>query len=221
MGTPDDDDPLLYIDQVAELLGRKPSTWRAYAWRDEKRVAEGKPRRVPAPDDPDSDTPKNRRRPRWRRSTIERWRDNRRPGRRTDLPRQAAELRELYESELAVAPSSRAARRTAWLEANHAALRRAAELFADERDELLRHVPVRLHDQVNEALDASDQHIAQNPSATFAAAVCQVLWWLRPDGPVQLPAGTELAAMVRRYGALRDGYESVRETRSLPGPEGR
>lgn len=62
------DDPLLTGPQTAGRLGIKPGTWRAYVHR----------RQAPPPDDPDLDTPVNRRLPRWRTSTIDRWDDARR-----------------------------------------------------------------------------------------------------------------------------------------------
>lgn len=48
---------------AAELCGIQPSTWRTY-------VARGQ---APAPDDPDESAPPERRRPRWRRTTVEGW----------------------------------------------------------------------------------------------------------------------------------------------------
>ncbi|CAJ64208.1 hypothetical protein FRAAL5575 [Frankia alni ACN14a] len=65
-----DPDPLMTVLQVADHLRITPSSWRA-------NVASGD---APAADDPDTDRPANRRRPRWRRSTIEEWNRTRRRG---------------------------------------------------------------------------------------------------------------------------------------------
>jgi predicted DNA-binding transcriptional regulator AlpA len=72
-----DPDRLLSGPEVARLLGVQASSWRA-------RVAEG---RAPAPDDPGPlDVPANRRRPRWRLSTVREFKQSR-PGQgfRSDL----------------------------------------------------------------------------------------------------------------------------------------
>lgn len=53
-------DRLLSATEVATALGIARMTWNAY-------VARGQ---APAPDEPDAETPPNRRRPRWRQSTI-------------------------------------------------------------------------------------------------------------------------------------------------------
>ncbi|WP_026311325.1 hypothetical protein [Parafrankia elaeagni] len=64
-----DTDPLMYVTEVASRLCLTPSSWRAY-------VADGT---APPPDDPDLDRPANRRRPRWRASTVDAWREQWRP----------------------------------------------------------------------------------------------------------------------------------------------
>lgn len=61
-------DDLLTGPQVAALLGVKAATWRGYVSRGQ----------APAPDDPDDGRPAERRTPRWRRSTVETWREARR-----------------------------------------------------------------------------------------------------------------------------------------------
>nr|WP_051105545.1 hypothetical protein [Parafrankia discariae] len=72
-----DADPLMTVTEVADHLRLTASSWRAY-------VADGS---APAPDDPDSDRPANRRRPRWRRSTVDAWHARRRPrGRSSGTP---------------------------------------------------------------------------------------------------------------------------------------
>jgi len=58
-----DSDPLLTVTQVADRIRLTPSSWRA-------RVDDGS---APPPDDPDADRPLHRRRPRWRRSTVDAW----------------------------------------------------------------------------------------------------------------------------------------------------
>jgi predicted DNA-binding transcriptional regulator AlpA len=71
-------DPLLTGPQVAARVGLAPATWRGYVSRGH----------APAPDDPDDDRPPNRRQPRWRQSTIDRWQAARPgPGARTDRRR--------------------------------------------------------------------------------------------------------------------------------------
>ncbi|ABW10911.1 hypothetical protein Franean1_1471 [Parafrankia sp. EAN1pec] len=64
-----DTDPLMTVTEVADHLRLTASSWRAY-------VADGS---APTPDDPDIDRPANRRRPRWRRSTVDAWHAQRRP----------------------------------------------------------------------------------------------------------------------------------------------
>ncbi|WP_420497224.1 hypothetical protein [Parafrankia sp. FMc2] len=64
-----DTDPLMYVTEVANRLCLTPSSWRAY-------VADGT---APPPDDPDLERPANRRRPRWRASTVDAWREQWRP----------------------------------------------------------------------------------------------------------------------------------------------
>lgn len=57
-------DPLLAGPQVAGRLGITAATWRGYVGRGQ----------APPADDPgDLDQPANRRTPKWRESTIERW----------------------------------------------------------------------------------------------------------------------------------------------------
>jgi len=63
---------------AAAICGIKPSTWRTYVDRGQ----------APAPDDPDTDTVQQRRRPRWRRATVERWHAGR-PGPGRHGPRRA------------------------------------------------------------------------------------------------------------------------------------
>lgn len=74
------DDPLLTGPQVAGRLFIKPATWRGYVKRGH----------APPPDDPDENTVKERRTPRWRQSTIDAWHASR-PGRgtRTDLSKES------------------------------------------------------------------------------------------------------------------------------------
>ncbi|SNQ47457.1 conserved hypothetical protein [Frankia canadensis] len=63
-----DPDPLLTVTQVADRIRLTASSWRA-------RVEEGT---APPPDDPDDERPADRRRPRWRRSTVDAWNAQRR-----------------------------------------------------------------------------------------------------------------------------------------------
>ncbi len=65
-GAPAKPDRWLTGNEVAELLNLSPSTFRNY-------VAIG---RAPKADEPDADTPQNRRRPLWLLSSINRWRDS-------------------------------------------------------------------------------------------------------------------------------------------------
>jgi hypothetical protein len=55
-----DPDRLLSGPKVAAFLGIEPATWRTYVMRGQ----------APAPDDPDLETPVNRRRPMWKVSTV-------------------------------------------------------------------------------------------------------------------------------------------------------
>jgi hypothetical protein len=67
-------DPLLTGPEAAARLGIAASTWRSY-------VARGY---VPAADDPDEGNPNpNRRNPRWKTSTVERYRKRAGQGART------------------------------------------------------------------------------------------------------------------------------------------
>lgn len=49
--------------EAAAICGIRPGTWRDYVSRGH----------APAPDDPDAGAPPARRRPRWRRATVEQW----------------------------------------------------------------------------------------------------------------------------------------------------
>lgn len=60
----DANDPLLYTEDVAQVLGIQPKSWRSAVGRG----------LAPAADDPDDETPVNRRRPRWRESTVAEYR---------------------------------------------------------------------------------------------------------------------------------------------------
>lgn len=74
-------DPMLTGPEAAERCGLAASTWRSY-------VRSGY---VPPADDPDDDRPANRRSPRWRQSTVDRFMANRAgQGARTDLRRKSA-----------------------------------------------------------------------------------------------------------------------------------
>lgn len=71
-----DPDPLLTGPQIAGRLGIQPGTWRGYVRRG----------LAPPADDPDEGRPVNRRSPRWRTSTVDRFAANRAgQGKRTDL----------------------------------------------------------------------------------------------------------------------------------------
>lgn len=62
-----DPNRLLTVREVCILLQIEPVTWRAYVSRGQ----------APAPDDPDSDAHPNRRRPRWRLSTVREYKQGR------------------------------------------------------------------------------------------------------------------------------------------------
>ncbi len=72
----EDTDPLMTGPEAAALCGLAPATWRHY----------NRLRLVPRPDDPDTASPPNRRTPRWRRSAVEHFRDNRLRGARSSGP---------------------------------------------------------------------------------------------------------------------------------------
>ncbi|MCL9795082.1 hypothetical protein [Frankia sp. AgKG'84/4] len=63
-----DADPLLTVTEIADRLRLTASSWRAS-------VADGS---APKPDDPDDGKEPHRRRPRWRRSTVDAWNAQRR-----------------------------------------------------------------------------------------------------------------------------------------------
>ncbi len=63
-----DADPLLTVTEIADRLRLTASSWRAC-------VADGS---APKPDDPDDVKEPHRRRPRWRRSTVDAWNAQRR-----------------------------------------------------------------------------------------------------------------------------------------------
>ncbi|MCM3885980.1 AlpA family transcriptional regulator [Frankia sp. R82] len=67
-------DPLMTVTEVANHLRLTASSWR-------EQVAEGT---APPPDEPDADNdkPDYRRRPRWHRSTVDAWSEQRRAERR-------------------------------------------------------------------------------------------------------------------------------------------
>ena len=206
----DADDPFLTSAESAERLGIRASTWRSYtSWRTTKHGR--KPPLAPPPDDPDLDSPQERRRPRWRTSTIERFQVGRLgQGYRTDLRASARELQQRRAAEIAQPPTAPSAALQTWLQLNHPQLLAAAELFTDNRDELLRFAPENAQDGLAEALDAAGEAMSRQPSRALAAAVHYALFWLRPDGPVTLPPNSELAAMVSQFSKLRQSYDAVR-----------
>ncbi|MCK9876001.1 hypothetical protein MXD59_09465 [Frankia sp. Ag45/Mut15] len=76
-------DPLMTVTEVANHLRLTASSWR-------EQVAAGT---APPPDDPDTatDKPEFRRRPRWHRSTLDTWNEQRRIERRAAREAQAAQ----------------------------------------------------------------------------------------------------------------------------------
>jgi len=77
------DDPLLTADQVAELLGISPGTWRGYVSR-----SRTNPGTNPAPQPRKADLIRdgNHYRPRWRRSAVLAWNARRKPRPGGDQP---------------------------------------------------------------------------------------------------------------------------------------
>src|SRR5438093_176115 len=111
-GPATDADPLLGVDAAAARAGVAASTWRAY-------VARG---RAPEPDDPDKGegVKEQRRRPRWRLSTVDAFNDSRPgQGRRTDLIKARKDWQTQIAAELAEPLPDPGMGLEDWLRANH------------------------------------------------------------------------------------------------------
>jgi hypothetical protein len=206
----DSPDPLLYTDGVTDLVNQhrpraiKPGTWSAY-------VSAG---RTPAPDDPgDVGVPRTRRRPRWRKSTIEEWiAEQKGQGYRSDKHKKTAAQRKQWTAELAEAPAPTRADEQAWLVANRAALFDATDLLIDNHDQLVALAGDRRGGEMAEAINAAGlAHNSATAASALARAVVYALGILRL---VDLPEGVELTARIRRHDGLHDSYNAVRPPRA-------
>ncbi|GAB1646753.1 helix-turn-helix transcriptional regulator [Krasilnikovia sp. MM14-A1259] len=196
-----DADAWLDPTEAAALAGVAPSTWRSY-------VSRGY---APAPDDPDSGSAPQRRRPRWRTSAVEAFRiDRRGQGTRSDLSKARAARAQQLAAELAAPVSAPSLTLQGWLADNHHALLHVAELLIDHRDELLAASPAGERDNLTEAIDHAGEQISHRPSRALAAAVAYALYLLRADGPVRIPAGSELRQTLTHQQRLRDEYTALR-----------
>lgn len=197
---PTDDDPLLRVNEAAARAGVQPSTWRAYVNRQQ----------APRPDDPDEETPKERRQPRWRQSTVDAFNGRpRRPGRRTDLRDRRAAQRAERAAELASPPAA-AADLAVWLETNHQRLLVVADVLVDHREDLLAGAPASVADQLAQAIDLAGEYMTARPSLSLARGVAYALFWLRPDGPFQAPADSEVAGLLAANQRLREELNRLR-----------
>ncbi|MEN3308836.1 MAG: hypothetical protein V7603_5038 [Micromonosporaceae bacterium] len=200
-----DEDPLLSLAEAAERAGLKKGTWQSYVSR----------RYAPPPDDPDDTdtdgTPidKFRRRPQWRASTVDRFREHRLgQGRRTDLDDRKKERRERRAAELAEPLAEPTPVVADWLETNHRALLAVAEELVDHRDALVAVAP--RPEEVADAIDAAGLHMSRQPSRALASAISYAMGLLTPETLARLPEDSQVALVVRRYRRLRDEFEQIR-----------
>lgn len=173
-------DPLLDVEEAAARAGMTPSSWRSA-------VSRGY---VESADEPDESAPKQRRRPRWRRSTVDRSIENRLGrGRRTDLVKTKKDrVRRLAEELTQPAPASAAAMRE-WLQVSHRSVLAVADVLVDHRDAILASVTdARMRDELAGAIDQAGEAISSRPSRLLAAAVTYAQFLLRPEGPARAPS---------------------------------
>lgn len=202
----DDEDPLLAVAEAADRAGLKKATWRSYVARNY----------APKPDDPDDtdalgrEIKPKRRRPRWRASTVDAFRNNRLgQGRRTDRVAARVEKQAQMAMELAAPPPAPAPDMEQWLATNHRALLAVAEALVDHREELL--VAVSRPELVAEAIDAAGMHLSGRPSRALASAVAYAMGLLRPDALTRLADDGEVGALLTRHRRLRDEFIQIRD----------
>lgn len=173
-----EDDPLLDVEEAAARAGMAASSWRSAASRGY----------VEPPDDPDEAAPKQRRRPRWRQSTVDRSVGGRLGrGRRTDLAEAKRILSQRLADELAApTPASTTAMRE-WLHLNHQAILAVADVLVDHRDTLLAGLSETQQRDLAGAIDQAGEAISSRPSRLLASAVTYAQFLLRPGGPARTP----------------------------------
>lgn len=195
-----EDDPLLSVEEAAARAGIDPGSWRSGVSR----------KYLPPADDPDLGFPKERRRPRWRRSTVDNARDQ--PlgrGRRTDLVKKRKDHNERLAAEMAEPRASDALQVRAWLQANHRALLGVAETLVDHREELLAAVAGEAETvELARAIDQAGEAISSRPSRILAAAVTYAQFLLRPEAGVRAPH--EVREVLNRYAHLHAEFNRVR-----------
>lgn len=187
-----EEDPWLGLGEVAARAHVRPDTWRSYVKRGY----------APPPDDPDDQdpgVPKERRRRRWRTSTVDAYLASRPgQGRRTDLAEARAKQRHRDAADLAApAPAPPPAALSDWLRTNHAGLLEVADALVDARDELLD--VVADPDGLAEAVDAAGERMDRGPSKAFASAVAYAIGLTRG---VALDPDSDLSRALHRHGHL-------------------
>jgi hypothetical protein len=200
-GTATDAEPLLEVAEAAARLGIQPGSWRAG-------VSRGY---FPPPDEPDTAAPKQRRRPRWRLSTVDKAIDTRPgQGRRTDLAEARKDRGRRITAELAEPRRASAAAVQEWLRTNHRALLAVADVLVDHRDELLTSVTddERLHDELAGAIDRAGEAMTGHPSRLLAAAVTYAHFLLRPDGGVR--TSDAVREVLNRHARLHVEFNRLR-----------
>lgn len=201
---PNDTDPLLSVAKAARRAGVAPGTWRSYRSRG----------RVPPPDDADDsdpDIPPERRRPRWRASTVDAYLAGRlRQGHRSDIDAARAERRHEFAVELAEPLRYDGPALSEWLRANQAKLVVVADTLVDHRDVLLEVAGAGDRDRLAEAIDRAGELMSRTPTRGFASAISYALFLLDPDRLAQLSADGELHTVLVRHRRLRDEFEALR-----------
>lgn len=194
---PDGQGEWLDVAQAAAVAGVRPATWRAYVSRGQ----------APPPDDPDDGRLAERRRPRWRKSTLAGWKRPG-PGARTDVAATRREVAAGRRAELAAATETDAALQ-AWLVGHHRQLLAAAAVLVDQRDDLV-DAAGPAGGQLGEAIDKAGEHMTGRPSLTLAGGVAYALHLAEAHAP-EVAARAELGA----FRGLRDGYRKVRDRPQL------
>jgi hypothetical protein len=195
-----EDDPLLTVAEAAARAGMKPSSWRSAVSREI----------IPAPDDHDDHALPERRRPRWRRSTVDAS-IGLRPGQgsRTDLRGARKQRDRQLAAELAEPRPTAPVAMDEWLRANHRHLLAVAEALVDHREVLLNAVGAELQrDELAAAIDRAGEEISSRPSRMLASAVTYALFLLRDGGPVR--AVPEVREVLITHARLHPEYNHLR-----------
>ena len=153
---------LLTVTEAAALAGIGESTWTSYVSRGRAPEADG-PR--------DASTSW---RPRWHRTTVEHWRDNRDgQGKRTDLIRARHDQQQRMDAERTAATPASPPGLREWLAQHHRALLDVADVLVDHRDALLE---LSTEPEIlAEAIDAAGMAMDRTPRKSLASAVTQAL----------------------------------------------